>query len=461
MAQRNVVIIGGGITGLSAAFYLQKKVSDVSITLVESEDRLGGKINTEYHDGFVFETGPDSFLARKKSAAELVKDVGLEDDLVRNRTGQAYVLNDDTLYPIPKGAVMGIPTTLSPFLETKLFTAAGKARAAGDLVLPRSDATGDVSVGNFFRRRLGNELVDRLIEPLLSGIYAGNLDRLSLMSTFPQFHEVEQRSRSLMLGMRESRGIQTISPKPEGQFLTLTRGLQSLVDKLEENLDGVHILKNTVAEKITKQNNGYTIRFQNGDQIEADSIISTVPHRIIEKVLPPHPFLKPLSHVADTTVATVVLAFPESAVNISEEGTGFVVSRKAGYTMTACTWTHKKWPHTTPSGKVLLRCYVGRAGDDTIVDKSDETIVNTVLNDLRRVVSIKGRPDFYKVTRWKQAMPQYIVGHQAWLENLENGTEDHFPGIYFAGASYEGVGIPDCITQGKKAVENVVNDVKQ
>lgn len=457
MSDKHVVITGGGITGLSAAFYLQKAASEtITITLVEADSRLGGKIQTDRSNGSVIETGPDSFLERKQSAAQLVKDVGLEEELVRNKTGQAYVLNDDTLYPIPKGAVMGIPIALSPFLETKLFSAAGKLRAGADLLLPRSNAEGDISAGNFFRRRLGNELVDRLIEPLLSGIYAGDLDRLSLSATFPQFLDVEQRARSLMKGMRQSRGKPSSSPKTKGQFLTLKHGLQSLVDAVEEQLANVNILKGTSAEQIKKQDNGYTVDLQDGKHLDADAVISTLPHPVHESILPSYPFLQSLSDIDATTVATVVMAFPESAVNIDQEGTGFVVSRKANYTITACTWTHKKWPHTTPDGKVLLRCYVGRAGHEGIVEESDETIVQTALSDLNRVVRIKGGPEFYKITRWRQAMPQYIVGHNQWLEQLRNGLRRDLPGVFLAGASYEGVGIPDCIDQGKQAVEQVI-----
>lgn len=456
MSTKHVVILGGGITGLSAAFYLHKQSPETKITLVEADGRLGGKIKTEYHDDFVIEKGPDSFLERKTSAAQLVRDVGMEDELMRNKTGQAYVLNDDTLYPIPEGAVMGIPIALEPFLETKLFSAAGKIRAGADLILPRLNAEGDISAGNFFRRRLGNELVDRLIEPLLSGIYAGDLDRLSLSATFPQFLDVEKRARSLILGMRESRGKQQTGTKKKGQFLTLKRGLQSLVHAVEEKLSNITILKNTAADKIEKQNSVYKIRLQSGEHLEADAVISTLPHPVNEKVLPTYPFLKPLSNVNATTVANVVMAFPESAVNIAQDGTGFVVSRQANYTITACTWTHKKWPHTTPEGKVLLRCYVGRSGEEAIVDESDETILDTALKDLKKVVSIEGTPEFYKVTRWRKAMPQYIVGHNQWLQNLRNGLNRDLPGIYLAGASYEGVGIPDCIDQGKTAVENVI-----
>ncbi|HEU5139808.1 MAG TPA: protoporphyrinogen oxidase [Bacillales bacterium] len=461
---KHLVILGGGITGLTAAFYINKAILDeqlpLKISLLEASGRLGGKIKTVRQNGFVIEQGPDSFLERKKSAAQLVKDVGLEEELVRNRTGQAYVLNDGQLYEIPKGTSMGIPTTFSAFTSTDLFSRGAKFRTALDLVLPRSERAGDQSVGNFFKRRLGTETVERLIEPLLSGIYAGNLDKLSLRATFPQFYTMEQKKRSLMLGMRGSGSKRkSANDKKQGQFLTLRTGLKTLVDEIEGQLPAGTIRKNSVVEELEKKEDGYALRLANGKTIEADAVISTVPHVESQKFLPSFPFLQPMGGADPTTVATVVMAFPADQVTLDRDGTGFVVSRTAGFTITACTWTHKKWPHTTPEDMVLLRCYVGKPGDEEIIEKSDEELTDIVLRDLKRVTDIEGEPGFVRIQRWRQAMPQYIVGHLQWLENLREQTAIHLPGLFFAGASYEGVGLPDCIDQGKKAAQEALQFV--
>lgn len=192
--RKKVVIVGGGITGLSAAFYMQKEAQEkglpLDVLLVEASNRLGGKIQTVKRDGFIIERGPDSFLIRKKSMGILAEDVGVADELVKNATGQAYIFINGKLQQIPGGSIMGIPTEIGPFLTTNLFSLAGKLRAAGDLVLPRKSVSGDQSLGAFFRRRLGREVVDNLIEPLLSGVYAGDIDQMSLQSTFPQFATV-------------------------------------------------------------------------------------------------------------------------------------------------------------------------------------------------------------------------------------------------------------------------------
>lgn len=462
---KRIVIIGGGITGLAAAFYVNRAIKEqhsaVEMTLIESNSRLGGKIKTDYMDDFVIEQGPDSFLARKKSAAQLVKDVGLEDQLVRNRTGQSYVLNDGRLYEIPKGTAMGIPISLEA-LSTDLFSPLAKFRSAFDLVLPRSEQAGDQSVGNFFKRRLGKETVERLIEPLLSGIYAGELDKLSLMATFPQFYTMEQKRRSLMMGMRKSRAKQQQSAgeKSQGQFLTLTNGLQSLVNAIEARLPKGSIRKNCTVNGIEKNEQGYTVNLDSGETINADAVISTAPHKASQSFLPDFPFLRPIGGAEPTTVATIAMAFPAENVKLDRDGTGFVVSRTAGFTITACTWTHKKWPHTTPEGKVLLRCYVGKPGDRDIVDQSDEAITEIVLQDLKKVTDIDGEPEFVQVSRWHEAMPQYVVGHLQWLENLRQQSELELPGLYFAGASYKGVGLPDCIDQGKEAAQNALQFVE-
>jgi protoporphyrinogen/coproporphyrinogen III oxidase len=457
----HVVIVGGGITGLSAAFYLQKELKEKGlqwkVTLLESSNRLGGKIQTLVRDGFVMEQGPDSFLERKKSAVELVRDLGLADELVRNQTGQAYILHRDQLLPIPEGAVMGVPTKLAPFAFTSLVSPAGKVRAIADLFLPRSKQPEgeDQSIGSFFRRRLGDEVVDRIIEPLLSGIYAGDIDKLSLMSILPQFAEMEKVYRSLILATKTMRPPKSTATKPKGIFLTLKKGLHSMVEAIEEQLTQVNVIKGEPLRRVEKNERGYLLHLAHGEPLQADAIIMATPHRVTRQVLGNADFLKPL-HGHPVSVATVILAFPENAVHLTKEGTGFVIPRTEPYTMTACTWTHKKWPHTTPPGKALLRCYVGRAGDEDIVDKPDDEIVDVVIREMKRIFPITGDPVFTCVTRWKSAMPQFVVGHQAWLKQLYEKMETHYPGVFLVGSSYAGSGIPDCIDQGKKAVRDVL-----
>lgn len=466
--RQQVVIIGGGITGLTTAYYLlqekKKQSLPIDIILIEGSSRLGGKIETVVRDGFVIEGGPDCFLERKTSASKLAKEVGMDQELVNNTAGKSYVLAREKLHPMPGGAIMGIPTEIAPFITTRLFSPMGKLRAAGDFILPKSKAKQDQPLGAFFRRRLGDEVVENLIEPLLSGIYAGDIDQMSLMSTFPQFYQVEQKYGSLVLGMKKSTPPKPKTNKPKGNkgmFLTFKTGLQSFVEQLEEEIKEIVILKNVKVDSLIKQNDTYKIKLNNHTFIEANAVVMSVPHQVAATILSDYNFMKPFKEVPSTSVATVAMAFDQNAIKEDINGTGFVVSRQCDYTITACTWTHKKWPHSTPKGKALLRCYVGRPNDSMVVDLSDQQIEEIVLNDLNKTMNITEKPEFTVITRWKKAMPQYTVGHKGRMEMLKKEAKKQLPGVFFSGSSYEGLGIPDCIDQGELAVQHVLTHLSR
>ncbi|OIJ14554.1 protoporphyrinogen oxidase [Anaerobacillus arseniciselenatis] len=463
MEKKKVVIIGGGITGLSAAYYLQKEIKEnglpLEVKLFEASDRLGGIINTVKKDGFIVEKGPDSVLARKTSALKLIKEVGLEDKVVSNTAGKSYIYARGKLHTMPEGAFMGIPTQITPFALSGLFSPFGKLRAAGDFILPKGKEMDDQSLGQFFRRRLGNEIVDNLIDPLLSGIYAGDIDHLSLMSLFPMFYDMEQKHRSLVLGLKKSMPKPPKSAKKaskKGMFISLSTGLQSLIEELEKRLDEGTVVKQSPIEKIVKAEAQYTITLANGSEEQADSIIIATEHYHAQKMLSNYTFMKEFDDMISYSVANVAMAFPKSAIKQDIDGTGFLVSRNSDFRITACTWTHKKWPSTTPDDMALLRCYVGKPNDQDIVDLSDEEIINIALRDLNKTMNITQKPLFHMVTRWKDSMPQYNVGHIERMKNVKESLAKELPGVYLAGGSYEGVGIPDCINQGEAAVKKVL-----
>ncbi|MBN3553450.1 protoporphyrinogen oxidase [Fictibacillus nanhaiensis] len=465
--RKHVIILGGGITGLAAAFYVQKYAKEtgksITFSVIEASNRLGGKIDTIKEDGFVLERGPDSYLARKTVMTELVKDVGLGDDLVSNETGQAYILHNMKLHPIPEGAVMGIPTKVMPFATTPLFSVAGKARAGLDLVLPkRKDSQQDISVGHFFRRRLGDEVVDRLIEPLLSGIYAGRIDRLSLQSTFPQFVETEKKYRSLILGMKKTQPKQEKTPiakkKKKGAFLTLKGGLSSFIEALSKAVPEENI-KTGVSVKAVEllEDGAYSVMMEDGSVMTGDNVIVTTPYPITKKLFSKTVFPAGFHDTKPTSVATVAMSFNEEDVNFSLDGTGFVIAKSEKTSITACTWTSRKWPHTTPKGKVVLRCYVGRAEDQDIVHQSDEVILEKVLDDLKKIMGVDSHPEFYHVSRMIDSMPQYEVGHKEHVKKLRTAFQNELPGVRLAGAPYDGVGLPDCVNSAKEAVDSLFN----
>lgn len=461
---KKIVIVGGGITGLSAAYYLNKAINEndlpYKIKLVEASERLGGKIKTVRRDGFTIERGPDSFLARKQSAVELIKELGLEKNLIRNATGQAYVLVGKKLHKIPQGFFMGVPMSIRPLLFSSLFSPKGKARAMMDLILSKGKEVDDQELGSFFRRRFGNELVDYLIEPLLSGIYSGDIDKMSLMATFPNFYHLEQKYGSLI------KGLQNVMPKPnrkdnkkkEGAFYALNSGFESLVEAFKRHLPQEMMMIGCAVDHIEKKESYYHLLLSDGTVEKADAIVITTPHQTLPKMFSQYRFLDTLEDMPSTSVANVALAFNEKDVKNSVNGTGFVISRKSNYRMTACTWTDKKWPGTAPDGKVLLRSYVGRPDDQEVVHLSDDEIVQIVLHDLKKskTIKIKGDPLFSVITRFKNVMPQYTVGHVERINNIREKLNSELQGVFIAGSSYEGVGVPDCIDQGKKAVEEVM-----
>jgi protoporphyrinogen/coproporphyrinogen III oxidase len=461
MDRKTIAIIGGGITGLSAAYYLQKEIKannlPYEVKLIEASERLGGKIQTFKKDGFTIERGPDSFLSRKKPAVKLAEEVGLGDKLIRNGTGQSYILVNNKLHKMPSGAFMGIPTQVRPFLFSGIFSMKGKLRAGFDFVMPKGKPISDQSLGAFFRRRFGDELVENLIEPLLSGIYAGDIDDMSLMATFPNFYKLEQEHRSLVKGLQKS------MPKPQkstgkkpGMFFSFADGLEILVDKVVEKLEDGTVKLGTAVDHIEKKEQGYHLLLSNGEVCKADAVIMAAPHHALPKMFSQYDFFKKFNEMPATSVANVALAFDESAIKQDIDGTGFVVSRNSDFRITACTWTHKKWPSTTPKGKALVRCYVGRPNDQSVVDLSDEEIIDIVLKDLNKTMNITAKPEFSVVTRWKNAMPQYTVGHKERIATIRNEAKEQLPGVFLTGSSYEGIGVPDCIEQGEQAVRDVL-----
>ncbi|WP_413374552.1 protoporphyrinogen oxidase [Alkalihalobacillus sp. 1P02AB] len=467
--KRKVAIVGGGLTGLAAAHKLQLEINHnqvpIEYQLFEASNRFGGKIKTMNQNGFVIEAGPDSYLARKKSMTRLAEQVGLSEQLINNETGQAFILKGKSLEPIPKGAIMGIPTQFSPFAQTNLLSPLGKLRVLADYFLPKTTAEDeDVSAGYFFRKRLGDEAVDYLIEPLLSGIYAGDMNKLSLKATFPQFQQLEKSHRSLIKGtvnnQKKAQLNQSEQPqKQKGQFLTFRDGLESFVTAIVEQFPQENLHLEKAIKKIMKVDSGYELCFVNGEVQHFDDVILTTPPHATGDLLTSYSEFQYLRKMELSTTATIAIAYREDDVQNPFDGTGFVVSRNSDVTITACTWTDKKWPHTTPEGYTLLRCYVGRAGDSAIVEKTDEEILQTVLDDLDLVMDISAEPLFFVVTRWREAMPQYLVGHPYKIAKLKEDLESKYPGLYIVGAAIDGVGLPDCIDQGEAAVDSILAKV--
>ncbi|WP_084813043.1 protoporphyrinogen oxidase [Exiguobacterium sp. SH31] len=438
----NIAIIGGGITGMAAAYYA--KQAGAHVTLYESSDRVGGKIKTVYRDGFVLECGPDGYMARKPTLTELITKLGLDEQLVRSQTGTSYIYVRNKLRQMPAGSVMGIPTKFWPMVKTDLFTWRGKARAGMDLVLPRVYAGEDISLDTFFRTRLGSEVVESMIEPLLSGIYNGTLQDMSIESTFPQFITIEQKTRSLILGMKAlTPPVQAgVKPREAGKFLSLQNGLGILIEALRPSIDRLYTDTRVASVR------PHEIELEDGTIEQFDGIILATSPNALGPILG-IPEAERLSQLKRTSSITVLAAFDEKDV-AALDGTGYVIAKAEANALTACSWMHKKWPHMAPKGKALLRVYIGSDHVPGLLAATDQAIAEFALNELRKIQHV-GTPLFTKVERHVDTMPQYEVGHKQHVHAFEHALAA-LDGVEACGAILHGVGLPDCVDSAKQAV---------
>jgi oxygen-dependent protoporphyrinogen oxidase len=454
-----LMVIGGGIAGLSAAYYAQKQIPEAQITLLESDSRWGGKITTERLDGFVIEGGPDTFLATKPWGVALCKELGLDERLhgTNPHKRNTYVLHRNRLQPLPDGLAMMIPTNVGSILKSRLVSWFGKARMGLDFMLPPHSPNGDESLGTFVSRRLGREAYENLIEPLMSGIYAGDGDQLSLASTFPYLRDLELKYGSLARGALEMRKKMPSTPGSRSAFLTPTTGLAEIVEKLVESLmSKVDMRLNTPVASITRPST-FDVRLANGETLDADAVILATPAYVSGKLLESTaPSLAAdLQSIPYASTATVTLAYHQADLPQPLDGYGYVIPRREGRRALACTWTSTKFPHRAPDGYALIRVFVGRAGQDADMPRDEPTLIGLAREELQLTLGITANPFITRVFVWENAMPQYNLGHPALLKRLDAALEKH-PGLALAGNGYRGIGIPDCIHSGELAVEKIL-----
>jgi oxygen-dependent protoporphyrinogen oxidase len=465
---RRVVVVGGGIAGLSAAYYASK-LPDAQVILLESSERWGGKITTDrvaFDDGqFIIEGGPDTFLATKPWGVALCQELGLGDRLhgTNPHKKNTYVLNRNRLLPLPDGLAMMIPTNIQAILKSRLVSWLSKARMGLDFVLPPKALHGDESLGTFVSRRLGREAYENLIEPLMSGIYAGDGDRLSLASTFPYLRDLELKYGSLARGALKMRA-QSNGKSIQGSrsaFLTPTTGLAEIVEKLVEYLtsNDVHLRLNTRVSGITNDQLLYRVELETGEVLATESVILAAPAFVSGTLLASFdPSLAAdLRSIPYISTATVSLAYRQSDVPRDLDGYGYVIPRREGRRALACTWTSTKFPHRAPEGYALLRVFVGRAGQEIPWNEND--LLELAKEELKMTLDVTAEPLVHRVFLWDKAMPQYNLGHPDILKRIDAALEK-YPGLALAGNGYRGIGIPDCIHSGELAVENIQRGVQ-
>ncbi|MEN4042324.1 MAG: protoporphyrinogen oxidase [Anaerolineaceae bacterium] len=463
-AAKHIVVIGGGISGLSAAYQIQKYNAGadfpLKITLVEADRRLGGKILTEYQDGFTIEGGPDCFLRQKPWAAELAAELSIQGDLMGTNDHQrkVYVLDGGRLKPLPDGVMLIIPTRIMPFALSTLISLPGKLRMGLDWFIPALRGTQDESVGHFIRRRLGREALNKIAEPLMSGIHVSDPEKQSLLATFPRFRSIEQKHGSLIRGMlAERKSAAAARPNnstPSSVFMTFQPGMNHLINRLETHLTGCRILTGTTVTAIRKDGqDGYAVLLSSGEILPADAIVMAIPAYHAAPLLGPLSLdiAARLGAIQYISTATISMAFRKKEVKKAFVGFGFVIPRSENREISACTWSSLKFNHRAPKDTLLLRCFVGGPGKEDRVALDDDELVHRARKELGSILDLDAEPIFTRIFRWHKANPQYEVGHLARVQDLFAACRLAMPGIFLTGSAYEGVGVPDCIKQGRQA----------
>lgn len=486
-----IAIVGGGIAGLAAAYELEKARAAnpaLSYTLFESRSRAGGALTSETVDGTVLECGPDSFLTEKPAAAELARELGLGPDLIPSNDAdrKTWIAVGDRLVALPDGLMFLVPTKLIPTALTPLFSLRTKLRMAMELLRPPRPSEEDESVAALVERHFGREAVERLADPLLSGIYGGDATRLSARTVLPRLVEMEAEHGSLTRGMlaahkkmkaamavkAASTGaaqpvVDRLKPMggagagPRGVFTGLRGGLQQLVDALVGRLDPLAIRLDTPVSAIQRAGHGWQLTVAGEDETY-DAVIVASPAWVAGALLAgvDAQLGQELESIPYSSSITVNLVYEEAKLGRLPEGFGFLVPASSGWAMLACTFAHRKFLGRTAPGKAVLRAFLGGMRDEALMQEPDNVLIATVRRELSeilggRVIGPHIEPEFARVTRWQRAMAQYSVGHKDRIARIHKRLAA-LPGIKLAGNAYDGIGIPDCIRLGRAAARELV-----
>lgn len=466
MAERRIVVVGGGITGLAAAHAAvarsRETGRDVAVTVLERSPRFGGHLVTERVDGFLLDAGPDSWVASKPHATALARELGLEGALVgtNEATRRYYIAWGNTLHAVPEGLILGVPTRLAPLARTRLFSWRGKLRLAMEPLIPvrRFAGDGDESIADFAVRRLGREAADRLVTPLLGGISSGDASEVSVRAAFPQLVAMEREHGSLVRGMRAAARLRK-ARSPDGRepsaFLSLQGGIGDLVRALVERLrvEGVTLNANGAVRALVREPGGWTVDVENGERIAADAVLMAVPANIAASLVHTldDALGQALGSIRHGSTTTVFLAYRRADVAHPLDGVGFVVPLSLGRSIVAGTWVSSKWYGRAPQGFVLLRAFFGGAAGADSRALDDEALVTRARHDLRDLMGLDSPPLWSRVFRFEGARAQMRLGHLAKMRDIRDRLARSAPGVHLAGEGYDGAGIPDCIRQGQDA----------
>ncbi|MBZ5580361.1 MAG: protoporphyrinogen oxidase [Acidobacteriia bacterium] len=451
-----VAIIGGGISGLSTAYYLARR--GVRSTIIESRPRLGGVIQTVQVDGCTVEAGPDSFISAKPAAMELIRELGLGDQAIGSNdfSRKTFVWKHGRLVPLPDGLMMMVPTKIMPLLTTRLLSWNTKVRMGMELFHAPRPHESDESVAEFIEEHYGAEAVDYLAEPLLSGIYGGNPRQLSVTSVLPRFVTLARQYGSLTRGVLAERAkASNHNAAPAPLFRTLKSGLGQMIEALTAALQEKVEVRHARAQTVERADSGFRVRLD-GEWMEARRVVMAceahsgaallggVDGRLAEL----------LGSVPYSSSMTVALGFAASDFARLPDGHGFLVPKKERRRLMACTWIGAKFPFRVPEGTVVARCFLGGTDNAGVLNETDEAVTASVMEELQEIAGFRAQPKFVRIFRWPRSMAQYTVGHPQRLAEMQ-AREAALAGLHLVGNAYEGIGIPDCIRMGKRAAEGI------
>ncbi len=462
---KRIIIIGGGITGLSAAHRLlelqEERGLDLEVLLIEKSGKLGGSISTVKKDGYLIELGPDMFFTKRPWALELSKRLGLESELIETNESMrgTSVLWQKKLLSVPEGFLMLAPSKIIPFLKTSLFSWRGKLRMLLDLFISKK-GPGDESLASFVRRRFGEEALERVAQPMIGGIYTADPEKLSIKATMPQFVQMEEKYGSVIRGMLQNKGE---TPGDSGarysQFLSFKNGMETLVKTIEERLPSGTVCLNEAVNKITRDEDSWKIQTDKR-AIDVSGLIITTPSYhaafLLQRIDPS--LYEDLSSIEYASSAVIVLSYKRKEIAHDLDGFGFVVPNVEHSNLIACSYSSNKFNGRAPDSHVLFRVFVGGALNPDICDLDDEIIIQKVEKELSDILGIKSEPEFTMIQRYPDAMPQYHVGHIAKIEGIVEKVSK-LKGLEIAGNAYNGVGIPDSVHSGEQAAVSILNDL--
>jgi oxygen-dependent protoporphyrinogen oxidase len=471
---KRVVVVGGGITGLTVAYRLTQAArgcdSPLDVILLEASGRLGGTIATHFQDGLLMEQGPDCFLSAKPWGVHLCEELGLSAELIGTTTRyrQSFIVRGGRLVPVPQGFYLMAPGSWRSLLTTPVFSWRGKLRMGLDLLIPRRTATDDESLAQFVTRRLGREALERMAQPMVGGIYTADPQYLSMQATMPQFLEMEQQHGSLIRAMLHkqrsaSNAAAGTSGPRYGLFVSFRHGMHTLVDTLAAHLPAHTVRLHTPVRRLQRRvdTQRWLVHLDQQSAFEADAVCLGLPAPQAGQLLRDvdDALATTLQAIPYASSAIVNLVWPRAQVSHPLDGMGFVVPAIEQRALLACSFSSVKFADRAPQDQVLLRAFVGGALQQEQLARSDAEIQQAVVHDLRPLLGLTGEPLAVSVTRHLEAMPQYHVGH---LDRVARITARlaHCPGLVLAGNAYHGVGIPDCIHSAEMAAQTLLDSLR-